>query len=80
VFPPRHSYLVPLPNGSGLALGERPLVMGVLNVTPDSFADVERFREGTAIEAALEMEAAASSRLARRDAFDFTSPVCGRRS
>ena len=43
VFPPRHSYLVPLPNGSGLALGERPLVMGVLNVTPDSFADAERF-------------------------------------
>ena len=58
MFPPRHSYVVPLPNGSGLALGERPLVMGVLNVTPDSFADVERFRTGPAIDAALEMEAA----------------------
>jgi dihydropteroate synthase len=58
VFPPRHSYLVPLPHGSGLALGERPLVMGVLNVTPDSFADAERFSTATAIEAAFEMEAA----------------------
>ena len=58
MFPPRHSYLVPLPHGSGLSLGERPLVMGVLNVTPDSFADAERFSAGTAIEAALEMEAA----------------------
>jgi dihydropteroate synthase len=58
VFPPRHSYLVPLPHGSGLSLGERPLVMGVLNVTPDSFADAERFSAGRAIEAALEMEAA----------------------
>src|SRR5205085_1362977 len=58
VFPPRHSYLVPLPHGSGLSLGERPLVMGVLNVTPDSFADAERFSAGRAIEAALEMESA----------------------
>jgi len=58
VFPPRHTYFVPLPNGSGLALGERPLVMGVLNVTPDSFADAERFHTGAAIDAAFEMEAA----------------------
>ncbi len=58
MFPPRHTYFVPLPNGSGLALGERPLVMGVLNVTPDSFADAERFHTGAAIDAAFEMEAA----------------------
>jgi dihydropteroate synthase len=36
---PRKSYIVPLPGGRALALGERTLVMGVVNVTPDSFAD-----------------------------------------
>jgi len=30
---------VPLPGGKTLALGERTLVMGVINVTPDSFSD-----------------------------------------
>src|SRR5262249_56578739 len=34
---PRRHYSVPLRDRT-LALGERPLVMGVLNVTPDSFA------------------------------------------
>jgi len=58
VFPPRLSYLVPLPHGGGLSLGERPLVMGVLNVTPDSFADTRRFSTESAIEAAIQMEAA----------------------
>src|SRR5215211_404271 len=28
-----------LPGGRSLLLGERPLVMGVLNLTPDSFSD-----------------------------------------
>ena len=28
-----------LPRGRALALGERPLVMGILNLTPDSFSD-----------------------------------------
>src|SRR6266542_4397445 len=32
-------YTIPLPNGRSLALGPRTLVMGILNVTPDSFAD-----------------------------------------
>jgi dihydropteroate synthase len=30
---------VPLPNGQTLTLGERTLVMGILNITPDSFSD-----------------------------------------
>jgi dihydropteroate synthase len=34
----RKNYIVPLPDGSALSLGERTLVMAVLNVTPDSFA------------------------------------------
>ena len=58
MFPPRHAYHVPLSNGSGLALGQRPLVMGVLNVTPDSFADAERLDTTRAVDAALAMEAA----------------------
>ncbi len=33
----RHS--LPLPGGRTLELGERTLVMGILNITPDSFAD-----------------------------------------
>jgi dihydropteroate synthase len=34
---PRKSYRVPLPAGRALQLGERTLVMGVLNLAPDSF-------------------------------------------
>ena len=30
---------MPLPGRSPLILGERTLVMGIINVTPDSFAD-----------------------------------------
>jgi dihydropteroate synthase len=39
VVSPRRVYHIPLPTGSTLILGERPLVMGILNVTPDSFAE-----------------------------------------
>lgn len=48
--------LVPLPHGRSLSIGRRPLVMGILNVTPDSFSDggVNLDRDA-AIEAALEM-------------------------
>jgi dihydropteroate synthase len=35
----RTHYTVPLPRGRTLRLGERTLVMGIINVTPDSFAD-----------------------------------------
>jgi len=42
-----------------LALGERTLVMGVLNVTPDSFSDGGKFfRTGDAVKAALAMQQA----------------------
>lgn len=34
-----------LPDGRSLALGERPLLMGVVNVTPDSFSDGGLFAE-----------------------------------
>ena len=41
-----------------LDLGARPLVMGILNVTPDSFAEVgSRLDAAQAIDAALQMEA-----------------------
>lgn len=58
MFPTRRSYLVPLPDGSQLSLGERPLVMGILNVTPDSFADAAHLDTARAVETALAMEAA----------------------
>ena len=35
----RNPYNVSLPGGRSLSLGERTLVMGILNITPDSFAD-----------------------------------------
>lgn len=51
---PRRAYVVPLPGGRELALGSRTLVMGVINVTPDSFSDGGlRFDPGAAIEAGL---------------------------
>src|SRR5690348_2697698 len=33
------------------SIGKRPLIMGILNVTPDSFSDGGRFRDVTAAEA-----------------------------
>jgi dihydropteroate synthase len=36
---PRRTYAVPLPHREPLNLGARTLVMGILNITPDSFAD-----------------------------------------
>ena len=36
---PRRSFTVPLPGRAPLVLGPRTLVMGVINVTPDSFSD-----------------------------------------
>jgi len=35
----RRRFTIPLPDGRTLVLGERTLVMGVINVTPDSFSD-----------------------------------------
>jgi dihydropteroate synthase len=53
---PRRRYTVPLPGGRSLALGERTLVMGILNVTPDSFADGGlRFDAARAVDDGLSM-------------------------
>ena len=35
----RRRFSLPLPDGRTLALGERTLIMGIINVTPDSFSD-----------------------------------------
>jgi dihydropteroate synthase len=43
--PKRRPYQVPLPGGHVLDLGRRTVVMGILNVTPDSFADGGRFAD-----------------------------------
>ena len=36
---PRRRFTLTLPKGRSLTLGERTLVMGIINVTPDSFSD-----------------------------------------
>jgi len=52
----RRSYSVSLPGRKPLHLGERTLVMGILNVTPDSFADGGlHFTVERAVEAGLRM-------------------------
>jgi dihydropteroate synthase len=57
LLPPRKLYQLSLPSGRTLILGERTLVMGVVNVTPDSFADGgQHLTPGQAIDAALRME------------------------
>jgi dihydropteroate synthase len=59
LFPDRAFFTIPLPDGSHLRLGDRALVMGVLNVTPDSFGDTApRLDTSAAIEAGLRMELA----------------------
>jgi dihydropteroate synthase len=60
---PRKTFRIKLPTRT-LALGERTLVMGVLNVTPDSFSDGGRFLDASnAIEHALVMERAGADLL-----------------
>ena len=57
-LPPRPTFKIPLPGGRLLVLGERTLVMGILNVTPDSFADGGLYLDpGAAEAAAVEMQA-----------------------
>ncbi len=59
----RRKYRLHLRSGV-LKLGERTLVMGVLNVTPDSFSDGGKFLDPhSAIEHALEMERAGADLL-----------------
>ena len=52
----RRRFTIPLPGGGSLALGERTLIMGVINVTPDSFSDGGRLLDGAAaIDAGVRM-------------------------
>ena len=54
----RKTFRLKLPTRA-LVLGERTLIMGVLNITPDSFSDGGKFLDtGRAIEHALTMESA----------------------
>jgi dihydropteroate synthase len=60
---PRKKFRLKLRSGT-LALGERTLVMGVLNVTPDSFSDGGKYEQPEiAIEHALAMEQAGADLL-----------------
>ena len=53
----RPMFRLPLRNGEVLELGRRTLIVGVLNVTPDSFSDGGRhYERERAIERALEMQ------------------------
>jgi dihydropteroate synthase len=59
IFPPRPTFRIPLPQREPLVLGERPLIMGILNVTPDSFAHRFPLRDPeAAIAVAQQLEAA----------------------
>jgi dihydropteroate synthase len=56
---PRRTFTVPIPGRAPLVLGPRTLVMGVINVTPDSFSDGGRALEpAQARDLAHEMEEA----------------------
>lgn len=53
----RRTYSITLQSGTTLLFGERTVVVGVLNVTPDSFSDGGmNFESARAIDRALEME------------------------
>ena len=53
---PRRLYSIPLPGKPPLQLGARTLVMGILNVTPDSFADGGlHFHVDRAVDAGIRM-------------------------
>jgi dihydropteroate synthase len=55
---PRRIFTIPVAHSRTLRVGDRCLVMGILNVTPDSFADtVFRLDPAEAVDAALRMEA-----------------------
>ena len=52
----RRRYTIPLAHGKSLTAGDRTLVMGVINVTPDSFSDGGRlFDPARAVEAGIRM-------------------------
>jgi dihydropteroate synthase len=53
----RPHFDLPLAGGRVLELGRRPLVMGILNITPDSFAEPRPADPADAVQRALAMEA-----------------------
>ena len=54
----RKPFRIALPDGKGLEVGLRTLVVGVLNITPDSFSDGGLYDQpGRAIEHGLQMQA-----------------------
>ena len=58
MFAPRTPFRIPLPTGRFLDLGERTLIMGILNVSPDSFAETSTARDVDAfVSQALQMQA-----------------------
>ncbi|HEX5108696.1 MAG TPA: dihydropteroate synthase [Vicinamibacterales bacterium] len=55
-MPPRRRFSIPLPDGRTLLVGERTLIMGIVNVTPDSFSDGGALLDpARAIDAAVQM-------------------------
>jgi len=53
---PRRRFTIPLPGGRSLVLGDRTVIMGVVNVTPDSFSDGgDLFDPAKAVEAGARM-------------------------
>ncbi len=55
----KHETSLDLANGKKLAIGQRTLIMGILNVTPDSFSDGGRyFDPDLAVQHALDMKQA----------------------
>jgi len=63
---PRQSFTVPIPGRAPLVLGPRTLVMGVINVTPDSFSD-----GGKAIDPARAVDIAQAMEAAGADILDL---------
>ena len=63
---PRRSFSVPIPGRAPLVLGPRTLVMGVINVTPDSFSD-----GGKAIDPARALDIAQAMQAAGADILDL---------
>ena len=81
----RKKFRISLPSGK-LVLGERTLIMGVLNVTPDSFSDGGKFFPlNRAVDAAFEMERAGADILdigaesTRPGSAGITAAACRRR-
>ena len=63
---PRRRYTLSLPDGRTLELGDRTLLMGIINVTPDSFAD-----GGACLDPARAVDAAAALEAAGADLLDI---------